>query len=176
MKLIRDSKRQAGYVLLLCAAFVATSCESPASPTPVTTTAAREPVTAAAPGPAPAVPPGPPAAVLTIVAFTLTRDYAGDLAPKLDLAETGGSSGALVHRLEFNLADTEFVPRPVVWGKVLAVPAGGTARVVPDLVYGDYEFTYGVPRGYLGRVSVAVSFVDDQGRPGTVTAVAAVPQ
>jgi hypothetical protein len=149
------------------------ACNSPAAPT--VQTAALPPLAIAVPSVD--VPPGPPVAVLAVESVTLVRDYAGDLAARLRLVETSGLSSAVVVSLGFNLADGEPWRQPVLWsGGGWVVPAGGSAAIEPRVVYGDYEFTFEVPAGYAGGISVSITFADNQGRRGTVTAVAALPR
>ena len=175
MKVTRESKRQAGYVLLLCAAIAATSCESPTSPTPRTPPAAPEPVPAVVPGPVPPVPPGPPAAILTVEEFVLDGVLA-ELVPRIRLAESGGLSDALVRSIAFNLADGTPWPHPVTWGVTCRVGAGGSAVITPEKSpYGDPDFNFSVGANYGGKISAVIAFTDDQGRRGTVSAVATLP-
>ena len=176
MKVTRESKWQAGYVLLLCAAVAATSCESPTSPTPRTPPAATEPVPAVVPAPVPPVPPGPPAAILTVEEFVLDGVLA-ELVPRIRLAESGGLSDAVVASIAFNLADGTAWPRPVTWFAAWRVGAGASAVITPENgPYGDPEWSFSVDGQYGGKVSAVIAFTDEQGRRGTVTAVAPLPR
>jgi len=78
--------------------------------------------------------------------------------------------------LGFNLADGAPWSQPLVWTGGWTIAAGGVVVIEPRVIYGDYEFTFEVPAGYAGRVSVVISFADDQGRRGTVSAIAALPR
>lgn len=169
----RTSLRLVRIALVASMGVVPAACDSPTTPTRQLTNTAP-PVSVVPPADAPSA---APVAVLSIESFTLVKDYSGALAARLRLAETGGRSGALVTSLGFNLADGAPWSEPAVWsGGGCWVPAGGTCSIEPRVIYGDYEFTFEIPQGYRGRVSVLVSFADAEGRRGTVTAVAAVPQ
>lgn len=175
MKTSRNVKCRAGYVLFLCAALAATSCESPTAPTRRAPPAATEPVPAVVPSPVPPVPPGPPAAVLTVEEFALDGVLA-ELVPRIRLAESGGLSDALVRTIAFNLADATPWPHPVTWGVAWRVGAGASAVITPEKdPYGDPDFNFSVDANYGGKVSAVIEFTDDQGRRGTVSAVATLP-
>jgi len=175
VKTSREVKCRAGYVLFLCAALAATSCESPTSPTPRTPPAAPEPVTTVVPGPVPPVPPGPPAAVLTVEEFVFDGVRA-ELVPRIRLAESGGLSDAVVRTIAFNLADGTPWPHPVTWGVPWRVSAAAWAVITPEKnPYGDPDFNFSVDANYGGKISAVIAFADDQGRRGTVSAVATLP-
>lgn len=176
MKVNRTSKWQAGYVALLCTTIAATSCDGPASPTRRVPAPPLQPVTVVEPGVVPTVPPGAPAAVLAVEEFVLDGVRA-ELVPRLRLAETGGRSDAVVASIEFNLADGAPWPRPVTWFAGGRVGAGTSVVITPGRgPYGDPDFNFSVDAPYGGRVSAVIVFTDDQGRRGTVSTVAAVPQ
>lgn len=159
MEVTRKSKPQAGCALFLCAAFAATSCDAPSTPSKPTAD----------------VPSGPPVAVLDVERFTLVRDSSGYVAPTVRLVETSGQGGAQVLSVEFNLADSG-APWSQRFPGRWYVAAGGALTIEPAVIHGDYEFTFGVPADYTGRVLVLISFADDQGRKGRVSALASVPQ
>jgi hypothetical protein len=163
-----------GFALALSVACVGAACGSPAAPTVQTAASAAPAVTV----PTGNVPPGPPVAVLAVEGFTLTlvSNYGNQLVPSFQLAETSGRSAAVVISVEFNLADGAPWGQPTVWYVGRRVAAAGAAAIEPDVIYGDSVFTFDVPAGYAGRVSALVVFADEQGRRGTVTALAAVPR
>jgi hypothetical protein len=162
------------YALALWVALLPAACDSPATPTVQTAAPATPAVTV----PTGNVPPGPPVAVLAVEGFTLTlvSNYGNQLVPSFQLAETSGRSAAVVISVEFNLADGAPWGQPIVWYVGRRVAAAGAAAIEPDVIYGDSVFTVDVPAGYAGRVSALVVFADEQGRRGTLTAVAAVPR
>ena len=168
----RASKRLLGMALVASIGVVSAACDTPTTPTRQMTSAAPR-VSVVPPAEAPS---GAPVAVLSVESFTLVTDDWGGLAPRLRLAETGGQSSAAVISLAFNLADGAPWSKPVEWRGGWRVPAGGAAAIEPLVIYGDYEFTFQVPAGYAGRVSVLISFADVQGRRGTVRAIAALPR
>jgi len=176
VKTSREVKCRAGYGLFLCAALAATSCDSPTSPTRRAPPAVPPPVTAVVPVPEPDVPPGPPAAVLTVEEFVLDGVLA-ELVPRIRLAESGGLSDAVVASIAFNLADGTAWPRPVTWFAAWRVGAGASAVITPENgPYGDPEWSFSVDGQYGGKVSAVIAFTDEQGRRGTVTAVAPLPR
>jgi hypothetical protein len=172
MKVNRSSAILLRSALAVWVGLVPAACDSPASPT----VRATGPAPSAVAVPTVDVPPGPPVAVLAVEEFTLFRDYNGNLVPDLRLAETSGQSAAVVISLEFNLLDGAPWIHPAVWTAGRVVPAGARAAIEPEVIYGDYAFTFQAPLGYAGRVSVLMSFADEHGRRGTLNAVAALPR
>lgn len=156
------------HALFLCAVFAAAACNSPAAPTPQKASTA--------PTAAPETPSGPPAATLAVERAKLFRVSATALAPSVHVAETSGQSDARVTDLAFNLADGGSWTHARVWAGNWTVHAGGVAYISDLGIYGDPDgWTFEVPAGYTGRVSVVVSYLDSQGRKGTVSAMATVP-
>lgn len=155
---------------------VPAACDGPASPTRRVPPPAPEPVTVVAPVSVPApVPAGPPAAVLSVEEFTFDGVRA-ELVPRLRLAETGGRSNAVVATIAFNLADGAPWPRPMTWGAAWRVSAGTSAVITPGRgPYGDPDWNFSVNGAYGGRVSAVIIYFDDQGRRGTVSAIADLP-
>ena len=93
--------------------------------------------------------------------------------PKLTLTETSGVSRALIKKMTFQLLDVGPSGRvPVVW-EPREVPAGGTIALDED-DYGYGPWLDITSMADASRVSLAISFVDDAGRGGSVTAVVPV--
>jgi hypothetical protein len=121
--------------------------------------------------------PGPSVAALEVSAFTVSRWGNGgtfDFGPTLRLTETSGKSGAWVISLEFHLDDIGAAGNVPAWSVRKRVDAGMTREINPYLG-GDYEFWI-LRRPDAERVSVVISFTDDEGRNGSVSAVTAVSQ
>ena len=93
--------------------------------------------------------------------------------PKLTLSETSGRSAARILKMTFELLDvgpSGLVPHV---RQAIDVPAGGT------IVLDENDYDHGPwveidSTANASRVSVVISFVDDQGRGGVVSAVAQV--
>jgi hypothetical protein len=119
----------------------------------------------------------PSAAVLAIQAFTASSWHDQDgfhYWPKLTLTETSGSSRALIQKMIFELMDEGPSGRvPPVWDR-RQVPAGGTISLVDDEYFGYGPWLELDSTADAARVSVMISFVDDAGRGGSVSAVAQV--
>ena len=93
--------------------------------------------------------------------------------PKLTLAETSGVSRAVIKKMTFELLDVGPPGRvPIVW-EPREVPAGGTITLDEDS-YGYGPWLEITSMAEASRVSLAISFVDDAGRGGSLTAVAPV--
>jgi len=172
MKINRSALAALRCTLAVCVGSVPAACDSPAAPT----VRAAPPALSAVGAPVVEVSPGPPDAVLAVESFTLVRDAGLDLAPVIRVAESSGRSAAGVVSIEFDLADSTAWGRPLAWGAGGQVPAGGVAVIEPGLIHGEHDWTFSVPAGYTGRVSVSITFADERGRRGTVTAVATLPQ
>jgi hypothetical protein len=124
----------------------------------------------------PAPSPGRPVASLAVEAFTVIGSRNGEwfeFLPTLRLTETSGQSGAWVTSLNFHLDDIGPAGRVPGWPVDKHVAAGATRDMIDPDVYGGYEFSIS---GHTDaeHVSVVISFADDEGRAGSVTAVAAV--
>jgi hypothetical protein len=115
-------------------------------------------------------------AALVIQAFSVvgSSDHGSfSYLPKLTLAETSGVSRAVIKKMTFQLLDVGPSGRvPVVW-EPREVPAGGTITLDED-DYGYGPWLEISSMADASRVSLAISFVDDAGRGGSVTAVAPV--
>jgi hypothetical protein len=157
--------------LIACALLVTACSGMPSAPSAPATSVAG-----------PAVPsPGPPVASLAVEAFTVIGSRHDDslngewfeFQPALRLSETSGKSGAWVTSINFHLDDIGPAGAVPPWGVKKRVDAGATRDMIGPDVYGDYEFSIS---GHTDaqRVSVVISFTDDQGRSGSVTAVATV--
>jgi hypothetical protein len=115
-------------------------------------------------------------ATLAIRSFTVTGWTNGGRFyywPRLTLAETSGSSGAVIKQMVFELTDTGPEGKvPVVWNP-MQVPAGGTLTL-DEGDYGDPWLEIDSTSANASRVSVVISYVDEQGRGGSISAVADV--
>jgi hypothetical protein len=142
--------------------------------------------TAPTPSAAPVSPASPSTAVLAVARFTVvgtvnnsgTGTYFSCVVPSLVLTETGGTSGALVTGLQFHLNTANPANGYLGGGFPLhkRVDAGATSEIVdPPGVYGDFQYDFGGSHDFTS-VSVVVSYVDDAGRSGSLTAVAPVSQ
>jgi hypothetical protein len=124
----------------------------------------------------PPLPPNASSAALVIQAFSVIGSSDRDsfsYSPKLTLTETSGASRALIKKMTFELLDVGPSGRvPVVW-EPREVPAGGTIILDED-DYGYGPWLEITSMADASRVSLAISFVDDAGRGGSVTAVAPV--
>lgn len=129
--------------------------------------------------------PSPPAAaaVLSISAFTATvvpavndGAYKFVYFVRFALAETGGKSGATIQNIETAIED-RFNTGPGCWGDALRVPPGGTLDTF-ETDAGEKWLSYCSPnpasRTEASRVSLVVTFTDDDGRTSTVQAAASV--
>lgn len=124
----------------------------------------------------PAVPDRAPHASLEIREFTVSRRRHQErfvYAPQLTLAETSGRSGARIRKIAFELLDVGGASQaPPVWNAP-DVPAGGTISLATGsgakAPWVEIESS-----GDASRVSVAISFVDDAGHGGLVSAIALV--
>jgi hypothetical protein len=92
------------------------------------------------------------------------------------LAETGGKSGATIQNIETAIED-RFNTGSGCWRDTLRVPPGGTLDIF-DTDGGEKWLSYCAPdaasRGEANRVSLVVTFTDDDGRSSTVQAIASV--
>lgn len=122
---------------------------------------------------------GPSDAVISISRFEVfgSRLSYGDLdyIPVLSLTETGGRSAATITRVSFTLLD---IPHGAVppWTGSAVVPAGGTRDLLRRVgnEYGEPDFEITNKEPAAARVGVIVSFADEAGRLGSVSAIAAV--
>jgi hypothetical protein len=125
---------------------------------------------------APRLVPDPSAAALVIQAFSVMGSSdSGSFSywPKLTLTETSGVSRALIKKMTFELLDVGPSGRvPPSW-EPREVPAGGSITLDED-DYGYGPWLEITSMADASRVSLAISFVDDAGRGGSVTAVAPV--
>ena len=94
----------------------------------------------------------------------------------LVLTETSRTSGAWVTGLEFHLNtdNPAHGNRPVIPVRT-RVEAGAAIELAgpPSPYFGEYQFTFGSAQQYE-TVSVVISYVDDAGRSGSLSAVATV--
>jgi hypothetical protein len=93
--------------------------------------------------------------------------------PSLTLVETSGRSRAAVKKIVFELLDGGAARRIVPVWNAPDVPARGTVRLVTGTNGQAPWFEIEGP-GDAARMSVAISFVDDAGCGGLVTAIAPV--
>lgn len=123
-----------------------------------------------------APPSGASLALLTVQSFGMIEyqyptDSTGQwfYAPQLQLAETGGQSGATVIKMIFTVPG--FGPTPDLCSAGTPVAAGQSATMF-GVAYGDYEWAYFSPgnRAAAGAVTAAIVFRDDAGRTDTLTA------
>jgi hypothetical protein len=125
---------------------------------------------------APLLAPNASSAALTIQSFSVvgSSDHGSfSYWPKLTLAETSGISRAVIKKMTFELLDVGAAGHvPVDW-EPREVPAGGTITLDED-AYGYGPWFEVSSTADASRVSLAISFVDDAGRGGSVTAVAPV--
>ena len=157
--------------LIACALLVTACSGMPSAPS--------APATSVAGPPAPS--PGRPVASLAVEAFTVIGSrhfdsYNGEwfeFQPALRLTETSGKSGAWVTSMNFHLDDIGPAGAVPPWQVTKRVDAGATRDMIDPDVYGDYELLIS---GHTDaqRVSVVISFTDDEGRTGSVVAVATV--
>jgi hypothetical protein len=115
-------------------------------------------------------------ASLAVEAFTVIGSRNGEwfeFQPALRLTETSGKSGAWVTSLNFHLDDIGPAGGVPGWPVHKRVDAGATRDMIDPDVYGDYEFSIS-GRTDAQRVSVVISFTDDEGRTGSVAAVTTV--
>jgi hypothetical protein len=122
------------------------------------------------------LPPSASSAALVIQSFSVVGSSEGgsfSYWPKLTLTETSGVSHALIKKMTFELLDVGPSGRvPPSW-EPREVPAGGSITLDED------EYGYGpwleiTSMADASRVSLTISFVDDAGRGGSVTAVVPV--
>jgi len=124
---------------------------------------------------APLLAPNAPSAALVIQAFSVLGSSDPRYFyywPKLTLTETSGVSRALIKKVTFELLDVGPSGRIPPSLEPREVPAGGTITLDEDDYGGPWlEIT---SMAEASRVSLAISFVDDAGRGGSVTAVVPV--
>jgi hypothetical protein len=124
---------------------------------------------------APLFAPDASSAALVIQAFSVVGSSEGasfGYWPKLTLAETSGVSRALIKKMTFELLDVGSSGRiPPSW-EAREVPAGASITLDEDDYGGPWLWITSM--GDASRVSLTISFVDDVGRGGSVTAVAPV--
>ena len=115
-------------------------------------------------------------ASLAIRAFTVGRRQGPGRFlywPKLTLAETSGRSRARIRKIAFELLDVGGASQaPPVWNAP-DVPPGGTISLATGSGAKAPWFEI-ESSGDASRVSVAISFVDDAGHGGLVSAIALV--
>jgi len=114
-------------------------------------------------------------AALAIQAFSVVGSSEGGSFgywSKVTLAETSGVSRALIKKMTFELLDVGPAGRvPPSW-EPREVPAGGSITLDEDDYGGPWLWITSMSNA--SRVSLTISFVDDAGRGGSVTAVAPV--
>ena len=92
------------------------------------------------------------------------------------LAETGGKSGATIQNIETAIED-RFNTGSGCWRDTLRVPPGGTLDIF-DTDAGEKWLSYCAPdaasRTEANRVSIVVTFTDDDGHSNTVQATTSV--
>jgi hypothetical protein len=124
------------------------------------------------------LPPSASSAALVIQSFSVVGSFdrsSFSYWPKLTLTETSGVSRALIKKMTFELLDVGPSGRvPTSW-EPRDVPAGGSITLDED-DYGYGPWLEITSMADASRVSVTISFVDDAGRGGSVTAVAPVSQ
>jgi hypothetical protein len=102
--------------------------------------------------------------------------YKFEYQVRFDLAETGGRSGATIQNVETTVEDS-FNTGQACWRETFRVAPGGTLDVFDG---GWNNLGYCAPgaasRTAADRVSVSVTFADDEGRTKTVHAIALVTQ
>jgi hypothetical protein len=91
--------------------------------------------------------------------------------PKLTLKETSGRTSVRIVRIAFELLDVGPDGRVQPSQQQIPVPAGGTI-VLDENEWGPWVEIDSSAEA--SRVAVAISFVDDRGRSGSVSAVAPV--
>ena len=115
-------------------------------------------------------------AAVSIRHFTVNRrEHRGRFRyrPKLALAETSGRSRASIKKIVFELLDLGPDSRASPLRNAPDVPAGGTIGLDTDWNNQAPWFEFD-SSGEAARVSVVIAFVDQAGRGGLVSAVAAV--
>jgi hypothetical protein len=165
------------FVMAFCVVAAVAGCSQP--PTPVSPTASQVPASGPAPTPQPGhePPPGPAVAVLVIKTATV-EGTANGFVVAMSLVEEGGVSSATVTSTTFNLADGPpwTTPMSCAYCGAVRVEAGSQATILPEAdAYGDHAWSLSVPGDYRGRLAVTVSYRDEEGRPGTVSALVALP-
>ena len=126
---------------------------------------------------APEVPVRAPHASLEIRQFTVDRrQHHGRFLywPKLTLAETSGRSRASIKKILFELLDSGTGGDPLPLWNAPDVAAGETISLVTSRNAQGQPWFEVYSSGDVSRISVAVSFVDDAGRGGLVSAIARV--
>lgn len=93
--------------------------------------------------------------------------------PKLTLVETSGRSRATIKKIEFELLDVGTVGQAVPVWSAPGVPAGTAIKLVSSQNGQAPWFEFDSSRD-ASTLSVAISFVDDAGRGGLVSAIAPV--
>jgi hypothetical protein len=135
-------------------------------------------VTSTTPSPAPTS-----AAVLSVSRFTATAvpttndgSYKFGYLVRFALAETGGKSGATIQNIETAIED-RFNTGAGCWRDTLRVPPGGTLETF-NTDAGEKWLSYCAPdaasRTEASRVSLVVTFTDDDGRSSAVQATTSV--
>jgi hypothetical protein len=118
-------------------------------------------------------------AAVVISTFTVlgSRRAGGrfDYIPILSLAETGGVSGATIIRVSFTLLNVGPAGNVPPWNGAARVPAGGSVDLLRQVsnAYGDPDLEID-SLAEASTVGVVISFADDAGRLGSLSAVAAV--
>jgi hypothetical protein len=122
---------------------------------------------------------GRPLATLVISSFTVlgSRLPGGrfDYIPIMSLTETGGVSGATIIRVSFTLLNVGSAGNVPAWNGAAHVSAGGSLDLFRRVAnsYGDPDLEIDSV-AEASTVGVLISFADDAGRLGSVSAVATV--
>jgi hypothetical protein len=110
------------------------------------------------------------------VPTTNDGSYKFEYLVRFALAESGGKSGATIQNIETAVED-RFNTGPGCWGDTLRVLPGGTLDIF-DTDAGEKRLGYCAPdaasRTEASRVSLVVTFTDDDGRSSTVQATTTV--
>ena len=125
---------------------------------------------------APALPDRAPLASLHIRQFTVgRREHHGGFLywPTLTVAETSGRSRASIRKIVFELLDSGAGGAPLLLWNAPDVAAGETISLVTGRK-GQRPWFEIDSTSDVSRMSVAISFVDDAGRGGLVSAIAPV--
>jgi len=92
--------------------------------------------------------------------------------PRIRLKENSGATGILITSIDFHLDDIGATGNLPKWPVRKRIEAGGTRDLIED-VYGEAEFEMDSSL-QTARVSVTITFIDDQQHLGSVSAVSDV--
>ena len=156
------------YFVVLVATFAASACGTPASPTPTAVSSAGTVAGTIAATASSGLPGGLRLEAASVIEFKYPGASLWSYAPQLRVAETTGVGGINVTGAQFTIPGFDGRPWSCQTGK--RVQPGQALDLLPE-IYGDFPLTFdenGVRA--TGDVAVAISFVDDSGRAGTLTA------